>query len=198
MVKVVEAVTAVVAPVAASLDIDLVDVEHNGGIVRLVADEPGGISLDRIAEFTRAASRALDEADPVPGHYTLEVSSPGLERPLRTPTHFVRAVGQQVAVRRRGNFPGDRRVAGTLVAADDEQFVVRTDGGEVAVTYGDVDRARTVVDWSPAPKPGKAKRAAGAAGPGPREQDGDGGAATGAGASVGGRADLGHEGQEVR
>lgn len=155
MTTLVEAVTAAVAPVVASLGVELVDVEHQGAVLRLVVDEPGGIGLDRIAEVTRAASRALDEADPLPGTYTLEVSSPGLERPLRTPAHFARAVGQRVSVRARAGFEGDRRLSGLLVAAGDDHLVVRTDGGEVQLPYDQVDRARTVFEYGPAPKPGK-------------------------------------------
>jgi ribosome maturation factor RimP len=152
----VDSVTEAVAPVVSSLGVELVDVEHLGGVLRLVVDEPGGIGLDRIAEVTRAASRALDLADPLPGRYTLEVSSPGLERPLRTPAQFARAVGQKVAVRARPTFEGERRITGVLVDATDEQVVVRTDAGdEVTVPYGEVDRARTVFEYGPAPKPGK-------------------------------------------
>jgi len=155
-VTLVDSVAEVVAPVIASLGIELVDVEHQGGVVRLVVDEPGGIGLDRVAEATRAASRALDLADPIPGRYTLEVSSPGLERPLRQPAHFARAVGQKVSVRARASFEGERRLVGTLLAAEGDRLVLRTEeGAEVAVPYEEVDRAKTVFDWGPAPKPGK-------------------------------------------
>ncbi|MPY94340.1 MAG: hypothetical protein GEV08_15145 [Acidimicrobiia bacterium] len=179
-VKLVDAVTEVVSPVVASLGVELVDVEHLGGVVRLVVDEPGGIGLDRVAEVTRAASRALDLADPLPGTYTLEVSSPGLERPLRSPAHFARAVGQKVNVRARPSFEGDRRVTGTLMAAEAEQLVVRTDAGDVAVPYDEVDRARTVFDWGPPPKPGKV-------GSRPKAKP-----------AAGGKREDGHEGQADR
>ena len=74
-----------------------------------------------------ASSREeLDVHDPIPGQYTLEVSSPGLERPLRTPAHFLRAVGQQVAVRTHPGVEGERRVTGLLTSADDSGIVITT------------------------------------------------------------------------
>jgi len=102
-------------------------------------------------------SDALDRADPVPGHYTLEVSSPGLERPLRTPIHFQRFVGSTVAVKTRPEVEGDRRVEGTLEAADDEGFVVA--GRRLA--YDDVEKARTVFVWEPAERGKRQKTKAG-------------------------------------
>ena len=95
----------------AELGLELVDVEHTGGILRVTVDRAGRRRPRRHQpRLTRRVSRLLDEHDPVPGRYTLEVSSPGLERPLRTPAHFRRAVGAEVTVktrrRRRGRPPG--------------------------------------------------------------------------------------------
>lgn len=127
-------------------------------------DEPvargPGITLDMLALATRLISRELDHADPIPGRYTLEVSSPGLERTLRTPAHFARSVGSEVAVRLRDVANDERRVHGVLSAADADGFTVtRPDGSERHVPYEQVDRARTVFQWGPAPKPGKGPKA---------------------------------------
>ena len=81
--SVVDRVRELVAPVVVENGADLYDVEFNGGILRLLVDRPGGIDIDAIKRISRAAGRLLDDADPVPGRYTLEVSSPGLERPLQ-------------------------------------------------------------------------------------------------------------------
>jgi ribosome maturation factor RimP len=87
-------VTAIVAPLLVDLKLDLYDVEFRGGTLRVTVDtppgSPGGVDLDTIALVTRMVSRDLDHADPIPGRYTLEVTSPGLERTLRTPAHFRR------------------------------------------------------------------------------------------------------------
>jgi ribosome maturation factor RimP len=156
---VVETVTEVVAPVLGTLGVELVDVEHRGAVVRVVVDEGGGIGLDRVAEVTQAVSRALDDTDPLPGRYTLEVSSPGLERPLRTPAHFAQAVGRKVTLKTKPAFVGERRLTGLLVAASPERLVLGIDGqDDIEVPLADVERARTVFEWGPAPKPGKGSR----------------------------------------
>jgi ribosome maturation factor RimP len=117
-----------------------------------------GITLDMLALATRLISRELDHADPIPGRYTLEISSPGLERPLRTAAHFRRSVGSEVAVRLRDVAKDDRRVQGVLSAAGDDGFsVTRPDGTQRDIPYDQVDRARTVFNWGPAPKPAKGK-----------------------------------------
>lgn len=156
---VVETVTEAVAPVLGTLGVELVDVEHHGAVVRVVVDEGGGIGLDRVAEVTQAVSRALDDRDPLPGRYTLEVSSPGLERPLRTPAHFAQAVGRKVTLKTKPTFGGERRLTGLLVAATAERLLVGVDGqDDIEVPLADVERARTVFEWGPAPKPGKGSR----------------------------------------
>jgi ribosome maturation factor RimP len=101
-------------------------------------------------------SRDLDHDDPMPGHYTLEVTSPGLERTLRTPQHFQRETGKVVAIRLRDTVNGERRIQGTLAGAAEQTVTLRLESGdERTVSYDQIDRARTVFEWGPAPKPGK-------------------------------------------
>jgi ribosome maturation factor RimP len=154
-VSVAERVSSIVEPLLAPRHLELVDVEFASAHLRITLDQAGGIGLDTLGEVTKEISRALDADDPVPGRYTLEVSSPGLERRLRTPAQFARAVGETVAVR---THPGvePRRITGTLVESDDDGFTVRTDDDpERRLGYDEVERARTVFDWGgPAPKPG--------------------------------------------
>ena len=107
-------VAAIVAPLADERGLDLYDVEQHQASVRVLVDREGGVDIDTLAELSRAVSRALDEVDPVAGKYTLEVSSPGLERPLRRPDHFAGAVGEQVSVKTVPGTEGDRRVTGAL------------------------------------------------------------------------------------
>lgn len=145
-----------VAPLFDERGVELVDVVHEGAVLRVCADQPGGIDLETLQDLSRAVSRLLDEADPLPGRYTLEVSSPGLERPLRTPRHFAGAVGQPVKIRTRPEVDGERRADGQLVTADDDGIEVLLDDGSVRrLAYDDIERARTVFEWGPAPKPGK-------------------------------------------
>lgn len=156
MTTVAERVARIVAPAVESLGLDLYDVEHAGRNLRVLVDRPGGVDLDTICAATRAVSLALDEADPIEGRYTLEVSSPGVERPLRRPEHFARAVGSEVKVKTRPGTEGERRVVGTLVAADADAIRVRTaEGEERTIRHDEIERARTTFTWGPAPRPGK-------------------------------------------
>ncbi len=148
-------------PLLAADGFELVDLRFSGGALQIFVDRPGGIDLDTISMVTTQVSRLLDEHDPVPGRYTLEVSSPGVERTLRRPDHFRRFVGSTVSVKTRPGVAGERRQQGRLEAADDEGVVVVPDDGPgkgVArrLGYDEIERARTVFRWGPEPKPGKA------------------------------------------
>jgi ribosome maturation factor RimP len=141
-----------VLPILADRRLDLYDIEHAGGVLRVVVDREGGLDLDALSDATRAVSRALDEADPMSGRYTLEVTSPGLERTLRTPAHFEGAVGETVKIKTAPGVESERRIEGVLAAADDDGISVRTGEGEAEVrrlTYDEVVRARTVFEWGP-------------------------------------------------
>ncbi len=147
-----ERVRALVVPIIADLGLDLYDFEYAGGVVRVTLDKPGGVDLEAIALATRLISREMDHVDPISGRYTLEVSSPGLERNLRTPTHFQRIIGWTVNVRTHASVEGDRRVQGVLSTADDNGITVTfTKGKELLerrLAYGEIDRARTVFEWA--------------------------------------------------
>ena len=111
----------------------------------------GGVDLEAITATTQALSPILDH-DPgaeavLRGAYTLEVSSPGVERTLRTPEHFRRAIGATVSVK-TGAGPDARRRRGALVGADDEGLEVEVDdGSRERIAYADVIQARTVFEW---------------------------------------------------
>lgn len=158
-------------PVVATLDVELVDVEFAGGTLRVTIDRDGGVTTESLAEVNRLISPILDQHDPIPGRYTLEVSSPGLERKLKRPDHYRRAIGEQVLVKLVPD-AAHRRLRGQLVAVDAspgtvDLDVVEVDGVELdeperrQVPLSEVTTARTVFEWGPAPKPGgpKAKNA---------------------------------------
>ena len=178
--EVTENVRTLCEPVADDLGIELYDVERAGGILRVTVDCPGGVSLDQVAEATRRISRVLDEHDPVPGRYTLEVTSPGLERNLRTPEHFRRAVGMQVSIRVRKPEGGAERIGGLIVSTDDEGVTLApSEGGpEEHVAFSVIDRARTVFEWGGAERPGgqrrtKGKKTTGTTSPAPTGSSGE-------------------------
>jgi ribosome maturation factor RimP len=150
------------SPTVDALGLELVDVELSGATVRVTVDRDGGIDLDGLAEANRAVSGALDRLDPIPGRYTLEVSSPGLERRLRRPEHFARALGETVSVRLLPGTGEVRRFRGRLAGADERGVRVEgpeVPGGSAHVSYDTIERARTVFEWGakPAPSPSRAK-----------------------------------------
>ncbi len=144
-------VEPLVTPVVAAAGLELYDLELAGGVLRVLVDREGGADIDAVAAVARALSHALDEHDPIDGRYTLEVSTPGLERPLRTAAHFRGALGAEVKVKTRPGVEGDRRVDGTVTEVDDDGVTV-TDAAGAARTlrYDDIERARTVFVWGPA------------------------------------------------
>lgn len=154
-----ERVRAVVEQPLSEAGFEVVDVERKGPVLALTVDllvgpgdqvdRAGGIDLEAVTEATRLVNTLLDDNDLLGAQTTLEVSSPGIERPLRTPEHFRRFVGTEVAVKLRPGTEGERRISGPLEAADDEGVMVA--GRRLA--YADIDKARTVFVW-----PGQAKQ----------------------------------------
>jgi ribosome maturation factor RimP len=150
------------SPVVDALGLELVDVELSGATVRVTLAREGGVDLDVLADANRVVSVALDRLDPIPGRYTLEVSSPGLERRLRRPAHFARALGETVSLRLLPGTSEVRRLHGRLAGADELGVQVEgpdVPGGSARVAYDTIERARTVFEWGakPAPSPSRAK-----------------------------------------
>lgn len=152
----VEDLFAALRPTVEGVGLELVDVEMKSGVLLVSVDRQGGVDLEALTDANRAVSALLDDLDPIPGRYSLEVSSPGIERALRTPAHFARAAGATVAVKTRPQVPGERRLQGTLLSSDDSGFTLAVDGADepVRLAYGDIDRARTVFVWGGQDKPG--------------------------------------------
>ena len=150
-------VQRLVEPALAASGLELVDVELASGVLRVYVDRPGGVDLDTISRASEAISDLLDREDPVPGgRYTLEVSSPGIERPLRTPSQFRRAVGTQVSLRTMPGVEGERRLTGRLDGADDDSI----DLAGRRIPYAAIERARTVFEWGSGAKPPPTKKRA--------------------------------------
>ncbi|MGE5459838.1 MAG: ribosome maturation factor RimP [Solirubrobacterales bacterium] len=147
-------VEALVGPVVEASGLEVWDVAFRGeggrSVLRVTVDRDGGVDLDTIAEVSERLSRRLDLEDFGPKGYQLEVSSPGLERPLRTPRHFERSVGERVKVKTAVPVEGRNVLEGALVSADAEAIVVASEGGELRVPYADIASARTVFEWGTA------------------------------------------------
>jgi ribosome maturation factor RimP len=160
----VETLRQRLAPAVAALDLELYDVELTGAgkarTLRVTVDRPGGVDLEAITAVTHAVSPMLDDAPAPAGPFLLEVSSPGVERVLRTPAHYAGAVGTTVSVKLRTE-SGTKRVHGMLVDAGPEHCDVEVEGVREHIAYADVTQARTVFEWGPQPRPGQ-RRGAGA------------------------------------
>jgi ribosome maturation factor RimP len=141
-------------PVVAAEGLDLEDVAVNRAgsrsVVRVVVDADGGLDLDAVAEVSRSVSAVLDDADDVlRGAYVLEVTSPGVDRPLTAPRHWRRAKGRKVRVLRADG----REVVGRLVETSDSEdgdAALETDSGVVRVSYADVRKATVEIEFAPA------------------------------------------------
>lgn len=145
----------IVEPVALEAGLELVDVEHRregrGAILRLLIDKPGGISIDELTRISREVSVLLDaQPEAVPGAYTLEVSSPGINRPLTRPAHFIAYVGKRVHVRTRTPIEGRHSFRGVLSSADDHGVVVTSDDGQAhALAFDAIARAQYQHEFTP-------------------------------------------------
>jgi len=147
-----------IEPLVTASGSELVDVEHGPGLLRVYVDREGGIDLDAITALSEQISDLLDLEDPIPGRYTLEVSSPGLERNLRTPAQYQRFVGSKVSVKTKSRVEGDRRFSGELTDADDDGITVTVGNDQQRrLAYDDIEKARTIFEWGPTPKPGQRK-----------------------------------------
>jgi ribosome maturation factor RimP len=122
--------------------------QPGGPVVRVFVDGDQGVDLDTVAGVSEELSRGLDLHDPIPGRYTLEVSSPGLERTLRTPEHFARSVGRKAVVKTRERLiEGSHRIEGVITAAGEDAVTLATQAGEIEVPFAQVRSARTVFEW---------------------------------------------------
>jgi len=148
-----EALRHDLSPIVEPLGLELHDVEIQKGLVRVTLNRAGGITLDELTSANHAISVFLDDHEPFQGRYTLEVTSPGVERKLRTPAHFAAAIGEKIRIKTVPDSDLERRIEGVVVRADDHEVVVDVDGNDVPVALDQIERARTVFEWGPAPKP---------------------------------------------
>ncbi|MGH8143540.1 MAG: ribosome maturation factor RimP [Steroidobacteraceae bacterium] len=141
-----EQLIALTEPLLGQLGYELVDLEYAPGrthaVLRVFIDKPLGVGLDDCEQVSHELSALLDVEDPVPTAYTLEVSSPGLDRVLRTRAHFQRFVGARVWVELRAARDGRRRYTGRLESLDAEGVELVVDGAIVRVPFEEISRAR--------------------------------------------------------
>lgn len=143
-----EEIRKLLEPAVEALGYELVDLEvrigGRNGLLRLFIDHPDGIGLDDCETVSRQVSALLDAEDPIPGHYTLEVSSPGLDRPLTKPEHFERFAGEDVRIRLRLPIEGRRNYRGVIRAVVEDNVEVEVDGQPHTLPIASIASARLV------------------------------------------------------
>ena len=131
--------------------VELVILEEAGSrrqrILRLYVDHPDGVTHDICARISGAVARVLDQADAIDGAYTLEVSSPGIERPLRTRSHFEAQLGKKVYVKTRVPVEGSRVWQGTLLEVGTDEIVVQEAGREAKIPLGEIGSAHLIYEF---------------------------------------------------
>lgn len=141
-------VQAVVEPVVTSLGYELVGVEYlmqgKHGLLRVYIDTDDGIVLEDCQRVSHQLSGVLDVEDVIKGQYQLEVSSPGLDRPLFNAAHFERFAGHEVKLRLTAPLEGRRKFRGVIEGVDDDRVVLVVDGEEVRLPLAGIDRANLV------------------------------------------------------
>lgn len=183
-------ITGLLAPTVASMGLELLGVEYlpapGSATLRLYIDVPApaepdaaataeateatearSVTIDDCEAVSREVSALLDVEDPISGNYTLEVSSPGLDRPLFTPAQFARHRGQAVRLGLKLPQDGRRRLQGEVVRVDDGAVAVQVDATVFEVPFDNIEKARLVPDWvalglapQPKKKPGARRKPA--------------------------------------
>ena len=143
------------APLAQGEGLEIVDIElkseggRGGRVLRLYLDKEGGPSVDELSRVSHGLSDLLDEhEDILEGAYTLEVSSPGINRPLRRPEHFARFIGKKIRVRTRDMINGRRAFLGELLEVSAQTIAVNQDGARWEISFSQIEKSNYEHDWS--------------------------------------------------
>jgi ribosome maturation factor RimP len=141
-----ERLVGLIEPLLEPLGYELLELEYSPArghaLLRLYIDAPAGVTLEDCAKVSREVSGLLDAEDPIPGAYTLEVSSPGFDRVLRTQAHFGRFVGARVFVELKEPRAGRRRYTGTLLTVGEAGIELEVDQEHVCMTFAEIGKAR--------------------------------------------------------
>jgi ribosome maturation factor RimP len=146
-----ETLIRLIEPLLGNLGFELVNLEFSGGhgtgMLRIFIDRTEGVGIEDCEHVSREVSALLDVHDPIPTAYRLEVSTPGLDRVLRTPAHFARFTGARVEVELAAPRDGRRRYTGQLVQSSSAGFELNVEGAQVLLSYADAFRTRLVPEW---------------------------------------------------
>ncbi len=142
------------APLAEDEGMEIVDIQfrregsRGGKVLRLYLDKEGGPNFDDLSRVSRQLSELLDAHETVQGAYTLEVSSPGINRPLKKLEHFERFIGKRIRVQTREMIEGRRSFLGILKAVEQGQITVQQEGKEYLIPLAVIEKSNYEHDWS--------------------------------------------------
>jgi ribosome maturation factor RimP len=142
------------APLAQAEGMEIVDIEfrhegsRGGRVLRLLMDKEGGPNVDDLSRVSRQLSEVLDAQDTIDGAYTLEVSSPGINRPLRKPEHFARFVGKRIRIRTRDLIDGRRSFLGILNEVAGNSVCLVQEGKQYWIPFSMIEKSNYEHDWS--------------------------------------------------
>lgn len=143
-----EQLQALIAPIVASLECELWGLEYltqgRYTTLRLYIDAENGVTLEDCEKVSRQVSSVMDVEDPIEGEYTLEVSSPGMDRPLYTPAHYARYIGEQVSLRLRVARDGRRKFKGTILAVEGADVRIAVEDKEYLLAVDAIDKANII------------------------------------------------------
>jgi ribosome maturation factor RimP len=161
-------IEALLAPAVQALGLELLGAEYSAGVssalLRLYIDAPGRpVNIEDCEAVSREVSALLDVNDPIESHYTLEVSSPGIARPLFRPAHFARFIGEPAKVTVDLPIGGRRRFQGAIRAVEGDEIVLEQDGQDVRIPHANITKARLAPVFEAPAKPGKSPNKKGGA-----------------------------------
>ncbi len=147
-----ERLYSIITPAVEALGVELLGIEYlsqgQHSVLRIYIDSEAGITVDNCADVSHQVSAVLDVEDPIRGEYTLEVSSPGADRPLFTAEHYRQVVGEQISVRLHAPQDGRRKFKGELISIDEDgRITIEVDGIDYTLPLADVDKANLVPQW---------------------------------------------------
>jgi ribosome maturation factor RimP len=152
--KVQERVADLVAPIIKELGLALVDVEYSrqgaAQVLRIFIEREGGVTVDELQAASRILEKTLEVEEILSGRYRLEVSSPGIDRPLKRPADFRKRIGERIRLKAFSSLPdGKRRLKGTLLDASDDEILLEADSGDrLAIPYREISSAAPEIDWN--------------------------------------------------
>ncbi|ATC94066.1 ribosome maturation factor RimP [Pseudoalteromonas tunicata] len=151
MTKLEQDIIAMLEPAVEALGFELLGLEvvqaGRDSTLRLYIDHANGINVDNCADVSRQVSAILDVEDPITNEYNLEVSSPGLDRPLFKPEHFIKAQGEEIRLRTKLPQDGRRNFKGDLILLDGDMLTLRIDNKDVMVMLGNVEKANIIAKF---------------------------------------------------